>query len=109
MKTKKQLRQSRRLRIRAKVKGTSSRPRLAVFRSHQALYVQLIDDEKGVTLVAGSARQNNQAVATALGREIAAKARTRGITRVVFDRGGFRYHGGIKALAEAVRAGGLKF
>ncbi len=109
MQSKKQLRYRRRLRIRAKVSGTRECPRLAVFRSNKALVVQLIDDTRGVTLASARRAKNNKSEAKALGEIIAQKAKTLGITRVVFDRGGFRYHGSIRELAESAREGGLKF
>lgn len=84
--------------------GTSERPRVCVFRSARAIEVQIIDDTKGMTLV--SARgQESQAV----GNEVAAAAKKKGISRVVFDRGGYAYHGRVQQLAEALRAGGLVF
>ena len=97
-------REQRHKRIRAKVKGTAERPRLCVYKSNRYLEVQLIDDEKGATLVAGKMDD-----AQALGAVIAKGARAKGIETVVFDRGGFRYTGRVAALAEAARAGGLKF
>ena len=106
---KKQLRLPRRARVRAKISGTAARPRLSVYRSHQALYVQLIDDTTGRTLVARKTTGKNKAAAAALGAAIVKAATAKGIKQVVFDRGGFRYHGNIKVLAEAAREGGLKF
>jgi large subunit ribosomal protein L18 len=103
-------------RIRRKLKGTSERPRLAVFKSLKHIYVQVIDDAAGKTLVAASthdkdagARGANTAAAKAVGAAIAKKAKDKGITRVVFDRGGYVYHGNIKALADAARENGLEF
>ncbi|MBI4134231.1 MAG: 50S ribosomal protein L18 [Candidatus Terrybacteria bacterium] len=109
-------------RIRARVSGTGERPRLAVFRSAKHLSAQLIDDGTGRTLVAASDRDlkkqrrggatpsySKLAVAAALGETIARRAQEAGIVRVVFDRGGFAYHGRIKALADAARKSGLKF
>lgn len=106
-------------RIRKRVVGMPHRPRMAVFRSHKHLYVQLINDFENTTLVSGSTnapglrqqlRQGgNVAAAEGLGRFIAAEAVKRGIKEVVFDRGGYRYHGRVKALAEAARQGGLQF
>jgi large subunit ribosomal protein L18 len=87
--------------IRTKVSGTSERPRLSVFRSNTGIYAQIIDDTAGRTLAA--------ALAAAVGREIAAKAQEAGITKVVFDRSGYLYHGRIKSLAEGAREGGLNF
>ena len=106
-------------RIRKRVAGYPGRPRMAVFRSHKHLVVQLINDMDNTTLVGGStksaalkghvARGGNVAAAQALGAWIAAEAIKRGIQCVAFDRGGYRYHGRVKALAEAARAGGLQF
>jgi large subunit ribosomal protein L18 len=103
-------------RIRSKVAGTSERPRLAVFKSLKHIYVQLIDDASGKTIVAASTRDkdsatkgSNQAAAKAVGALIAKKAKDKGVTRVVFDRGGYLYHGNIKALADAARENGLEF
>ena len=111
-------RQARHRRLRKKVVGLPERPRLCVFRSHQHLYVQLVDDLAGKTLLGCSTRDeafktttrrgSNVAAATALGQLIAVQARKQGITQVVFDRGGNLYHGRVKALAEAVREGGLQ-
>lgn len=109
-------RQARHRRLRKKVIGLPDRPRLCVFRSHKHLYVQLVDDLAGKTLLGCSTRdeafkttahRSNVAAATALGQLVAAQARKHGIAQVVFDRGGNHYHGRVKALAEAVRAGGL--
>ncbi len=112
-------RQSRHQRIRRKVKGTSDRPRLAVFRSHQHIYAQVIDDTRHHTLVAASSvepelRQklgdgSTCAASIEVGRLIAERAKAAGIERVVFDRGGNIYHGRVKALAEAAREAGLDF
>ena len=103
-------------RIRGKVKGTAERPRLAVFRSLKYMYAQVIDDAAGKTLASASTREGeasakgaNAAAAKALGALIAKKAKDKGITRVVFDRGGYLYHGNIKALADAARENGLEF
>jgi large subunit ribosomal protein L18 len=103
-------------RIRRKVSGTSERPRLAVFRSLKHMYAQVIDDAAGKTLASASTRDKdsstkgaNAAAAKALGALIARKAKDKGITRVVFDRGGYQYHGNIKALADAARENGLEF
>ncbi len=105
-----------RTRIRRKVTGTSERPRLAVFRSLKHIYVQVIDDASGKTIVAASSREKdasakgaNAAAAKAVGALIAKKAKDKGVTRVVFDRGGYPYHGNIKALADAARENGLEF
>jgi len=102
-------------RIRAKVAGDAERPRLAVFRSLKHIAVQVIDDRKGHTLVAastaekGGAKGGNVAAAKTVGKLIAERCVEKGIKRVVFDRGGFLYHGRVKALAEAAREGGLEF
>lgn len=115
----KALRDIRRKRVRKKISGTAERPRLNVFRSLNNIYAQLIDDEKGRTLVSASTLApelkgklpsgSNTAAATAVGELIARKALEAGIKRVVFDRAGYIYHGRIKALADAARAGGLEF
>lgn len=113
-------RKRRHMRVRAKVNGTNSRPRLNVFRSSAHIYAQVIDDVKGHTLVAASdleeAVQNRAgdgaakvARATAVGEVIAERAKEAGYNSVVFDRGGFLYHGRVKAVAEGAREGGLKF
>lgn len=101
----------RRHRIRGKVVGTPSRPRLSVHRSNRSLYVQFIDDSAGLTLLGLGAAvgRGGMAQAQALGAAAGEAARQRGITRVVFDRSGYRYHGRVKALAEALRAAGLEF
>ena len=103
-------------RIRRKVTGTSERPRLAVFRSLKSIYAQVIDDSTGQTIASASslekdagAKGANAAAAKAVGALIAKKAKDKGVTRVVFDRGGYLYHGNIKALADAARENGLEF
>jgi large subunit ribosomal protein L18 len=106
-----------RARIRSKVSGTSERPRLAVKKSLKHIYVQVIDDAAGKTIVAASTRDkdsgvkggSNKAAAKAVGALIAKKAKDKGVKRVVFDRGGYQYHGNIKALADAARENGLEF
>jgi len=109
---------SRRLRIkrsiRNKISGTSARPRLSVFRSNKAIYAQLIDDTTGVTLAAASSTKLDDAKANVetagrVGKEIAEKALSKGISEVVFDRSGYLYHGKVKSLAEGAREAGLKF
>jgi large subunit ribosomal protein L18 len=115
----KQTPKERRLkRVRAKIRGTKKRPRLTVFRSNKYTFAQIIDDEKGITLVAANEKQalkntsKNQTKterATAVGEILAKKALKKGIKKVAFDRGHYRYHGRIKALAEAARANGLIF
>ncbi len=122
IKTKDDRRERIRLRQRKRISGTAERPRLAVFRSEAHLYAQVIDDLGGRTLVAAStveptvraqlgegARGSNVAGASVVGRVVAERLREQGITRVVFDRGGFLYHGRVKALAEAAREAGLEF
>lgn len=103
-------------RIRKKISGTSSRPRLAVFRSNKEIYAQLIDDTNGVTLASANSRNKNTAnegtktdKSKAVGMAIAEIAKSKGIESCVFDRGGNLYHGRIKALAEGAREGGLQF
>lgn len=104
----------RKRRIRAKVRGTAERPRLSVYRSLTNLYAQLIDDDAGRTIVAGSlkdvkAKKLSVESAAKLGKVIAEKAKKKQIGKVVFDRNAFAYHGRIKALADAAREGGLQF
>ena len=113
---KNKLRQKRHQRIRQHLAGTATRPRLNVFRSLAHIYAQIIDDDKGVTLTAASSvektfdgKGGNIEGAKKVGAAIAKKALDKGITEVVFDRGGYIYHGRIKALAEAAREAGLKF
>ncbi len=109
---KEQKRERRHKKIRTRVAGTESRPRLAVFRSNKFLYAQLIDDEKGVTIAAAKTSEANKPMherAAAAGEEIAKKALAKKIEKVVFDRGGFKYAGAIKAFADAARKGGLHF
>jgi large subunit ribosomal protein L18 len=102
-------------RIRRRVKGTTERPRLAVFRSVKHIYAQVIDDFSGRTLVAASSNEKsaanggNVAGAKSVGKSVAERAQEKGIKSVVFDRGGYLYHGRVKALAEAARAAGLEF
>ena len=103
-------------RIRRKVNGTADRPRLAIFRSLKYIYAQVIDDATGKTIVSASSRDKesstkgaNAAAAKAVGALIAKKAKDKGITQVVFDRGGYLYHGRVKALADAAREAGLQF
>jgi len=103
------------LRMRRKVLGTDTRPRLAVFRSAKHIYAQAIDDTAGHTLAAASTREKdaenggNVKGAVEVGKRIAQRCLDKGIENVVFDRGGFKYHGRVKALAEAAREAGLKF
>lgn len=111
-------RMKRKVRVRKKVKGTTERPRLNVFKSARHIYAQIIDDSKGSTLVAASSMSEsatdisnggNIAAASFVGKEVARLALEKGISSVVFDRNGFLYHGRIKALAEASREAGLNF
>ena len=104
----------RRNRIRSKVAGTEKRPRLSVFRSLKTVYAQLIDDETGTTLAAASdikekSKDNKTARAKRVGVQLAQKAAEKKISQCVFDRGGYKYHGRIKAVADGAREGGLKF
>lgn len=105
-----------RKRIRGKVTGTAAKPRLSVFRSNKGIYAQLIDDIAATTLAAASSREaevdsslSKTEVAKKVGELIASKAKDAGIEAVTFDRGGYPYHGRVKALAEGAREGGLKF
>lgn len=114
--TKETKRQKIRWRIRRKIKGTAERPRLSIFRSNREIYCQVIDDVKGHTLASASSREagvpdNVKPVekAKAVGKLIADRARAENIESVVFDRGGYLYHGRVKALADGAREGGLKF
>lgn len=107
------LRLHRKRRVRAKVFGTSERPRLAIFRSLQKIEAQVIDDSKGKTLVFGSTKsikaENNTEGAKILGKTIAKKCLEKKIKEIVFDRSGYKYHGRVKALADGAREEGLKF
>jgi large subunit ribosomal protein L18 len=112
-------RQRRRYRVRRHIRGTSDRPRLTVFRTSKHIYAQIIDDAAGRTLVSASTMDKklresvgfggNQAAAAAVGQEVAARAKAAGISQVCFDRGSFRYHGRVAALANAAREAGLDF
>lgn len=112
-------RQNRRFRVRNRIRATSTRPRLSVHRSNKHIYAQIIDDQAGVTIVAASTAEKsvlgegtsggNKAAAEAIGKLIAERATGKGLKEVVFDRGQYRYHGRIAALADAARAGGLEF
>ena len=113
---KKEIRSRIHQRIRRKLRGTAERPRLAVFRSVAHIYAQVIDDSAGATLVSastvdkgGKTNGGNVAAAKAIGKLVAEKAKEKGIGKVVFDRGGYIYHGRVKALADAARAAGLEF
>jgi len=108
------LRRKRHARVRLQVSGDADRPRLSVFRSSRFIYAQVIDDSTGRTLAAASSREpslaagaGKVAAAEAVGRAIADRARQAGVTRVVLDRGGYRYHGRVRSLAEGARQGGL--
>lgn len=109
------VRKVKHIRVRAKVTGTAERPRLNVFRSNAHIHVQVIDDVKGVTLASASSVEmklecgSNIEAATKVGQEAAKRALAKNIENVVFDRGGYVYHGRIKAVAEAAREAGLKF
>ena len=114
--TTRQARERRHRRIRGKVAGTAERPRLAVFRSNRGIFAQLIDDESGRTLAGASwlglpksFKGDKTEQAAEVGKALAAAARKAGIERVVFDRGGYLYHGRVKALADGAREGGLSF
>ena len=108
-------RERKRRRVRNKIVGTAERPRLSVFRSSKHIYAQMIDDLSGATLAAASSRSKggkmggNVKAATAVGEKLAAAAKAAGIGKAAFDRGHCKYHGRLKALAEAVRAGGIQF
>ena len=120
--TKKDRRERISLRLRKRITGTAERPRLSVFRSVSHIYAQVIDDAHGVTVVSASSvepsikgrlatgeRGGNIAGAKAIGRVVAERLKEKGITRVVFDRGGFLYHGRVRAVADAARKAGLQF
>lgn len=113
MVTKIQRRNKIKARIRGKISGTAARPRMTVFRSNKAIYVQLIDDLAGNTLVAASSKGleggTKSEIAAKVGAAIAQKALAAGINEVVFDRNGYLFHGRVKSLADAAREGGLKF
>lgn len=110
-------RQKLRWRIRAKVSGTATKPRLSVFRSNKDIYAQLIDDATGTTLASANSRQKDIAaqsgtkseMAALVGKALGAKAKELGIETCVFDRGGYLYHGRVKSLADGAREGGLNF
>jgi large subunit ribosomal protein L18 len=119
---KKEIRKRIHVRIRRKLRGTTERPRLAVFRSVAHIYAQVIDDVEGKTLVSASSVDKgakgakgskpaggNVAAAKNIGKLVAERAKAKGVTRVVFDRGGYQYHGRVKALADAAREAGLEF
>lgn len=102
------MRDKRRKRIRAVVRGNASRPRVSIYRSLRHLSAQVIDDDKGVTLASGTVTGNSTASAKTLGLELTAALLLKKITRVVYDRGGNRYHGAVKAIADTIREGGIK-
>ena len=109
-------RRRRHLRVRKRVEGSAKRPRLAVYRSNRYIYAQVIDDDAGRTVAAASSQEKpmrkknlSADTAAAVGKLVAARAGEAGVNAVVFDRGGFPYHGRVKALADAAREGGLKF
>jgi large subunit ribosomal protein L18 len=114
-----QRRQRRQFRVRAPIKGTTERPRLTVYRSHKHIYCQLIDDSARLTLVSASTRDRgvrrdlkqtgNKGAAAQIGKIVAERALSAGISAVCFDRGPYKYHGRIQALADAARAAGLSF
>ncbi len=106
------------MRIRKKINGTAEAPRLAVYRSNKQIYVQVVDDLNGVTLLSASSREKEVAGRTGVkkveqaqlvGKLLATKCKEKGIGKVVFDRSGYKYHGRVKSLADAAREGGLKF
>ena len=115
--TKIQRRNRIQMRIKKRLTGTTARPRLSVFRSNKEIYAQVIDDQKGTTIIAASSRDKELAgkkgnkieQAKLVGEAIAKKATAAGVTAVVFDRGGYLYHGRVKALADAAREAGLQF
>ena len=117
MNNKSTARQNIKYRIRKKISGVAAKPRLSVFRSNSDIYAQLIDDSKGITLAAASSREvginevkdSKVAKATLVGKKIAELAKGAGIESVVFDRGGYLYHGRVKSLADGAREGGLQF
>ena len=110
-------RQKLRWRIRTKVQGTAQMPRLSVFRSNKDIYAQLIDDANGTTLASASSREKNIAAqlgnkvekSVMVGKALAEKAKSLGLEKCVFDRGGYLYHGRVKAVSDGAREGGLKF
>jgi large subunit ribosomal protein L18 len=120
MQRKRERRQRAHLRVRNRVRGTAERPRLSVYKSLRYIYAQVIDDLRGATLVAASsadaevrsqlkASASSQEAAKLVGEAVAARAKEHGVERVVFDRGGYIYHGNVKALADAAREKGLQF
>ena len=118
-KKKRLLKQRKALHVRARLRGTKERPRLSVFRSLCNIYCQVIDGESGETLASASSRDKairesltglkKSEIATKVGAEVAAKAKAAGVSKVAFDRGSYKYHGRVRALADAAREAGLKF
>jgi large subunit ribosomal protein L18 len=118
-KKKARLRRRKSLHVRARLRGTITRPRLSVFRSLLNIYCQVIDDETGETLASASSRDKDirdsltglkkSEIATKVGTELASRAKAAGVSRVSFDRGSYKYHGRVRALADAAREGGLEF
>lgn len=116
-KTRGERRYRRHLRVRKRIRGTADRPRLVVFRSLKHIYAQLVDDDRGTTLLAVSDLTKDLALegtgktakSKAAGKLLAERAKAAGIVKVVFDRGGYRYHGRVRAVADGARAGGLEF
>jgi large subunit ribosomal protein L18 len=115
VKTKPQIRLRRRRRVRARIRGSADRPRLSVFRSNRGVFAQLVDDDKGHTVAAVSwiepelKKLAGSAQAKKAGELLASRAKAAGVSTCVFDRGGYRYHGRVQALAEGAREGGLSF
>ncbi len=116
MRARNEARRRRHARVRKAIRGSTARPRLAVYRSNRYIYAQVIDDDRGTTLVAASSqeeplRDKNLSVDTAgeVGKLLAARAKEAGISTVVFDRGGYKFHGRVKALADGARDAGLEF
>jgi len=113
--TKKQLRIRKHVRLRQKVSGTAERPRMSVYRSNKHIQIQFVDDEAGITLASASTLEKmyegniNAENVVALGKTAAERAQSVGITTVIFDRGGYKFHGKIKSIADAAREAGLKF
>lgn len=112
--TKKEKFLNRKRRVSAKIKGTTKRPRLSVFKSNKEIYAQLIDDSKAATICSFSSKgvkegKNKTEVAALVGEGLAKEAKSKKIKEIVFDRSGYKYHGRVKALAEGARKGGLKF
>jgi len=107
----------RKARVRSKIRRLGNRPRLSVFRSNKHIYAQIIDDKRGITLISlsdknikiGEKEEGNTKAAFMVGEELAKKALNKKVSKVIFDRGSYRYHGRVKALAEGARKGGLKF